>query len=328
MLKLSVIIGRFSGKHAGHDLLIETAFSRSNEVLILLGSANRPRTIKNPWTWQERREALLKDFPNVNVLPINDYKYNDEQWILDVNFTVSKFIKDKGFKDVQVTLVGHEKPDTDYLKWFPNWRYFRVESDIVASATIYRNHLYRNLPSVYTDEVLEDFEYFEKERTWFSSYPFPQALNINCADSVVECAGHILLIKRKNAPGRNTWALPGGHKNTNETFLECAIRELLEETNLRVPEKVLRGSIQTSKLFDSPTRGCGIPKSTVAYYFKIEKDRDGHIPRVSPKDDALEAKFVPFDQVMNAYKLFDDHQDIIGTLTGATPIPAILNLDN
>lgn len=325
MFKLSVIIGRFSGLHAGHEFLIETAISRGDVVLILLGSANRPRTVKNPWTWQERAKAIQGKFPEVGVLPLNDYKYNDEQWISDVNFTVESALQGK---EAQITLFGHEKPDTDYLAWFPNWRYFQVESDILGSGTITRDHLYRISPTVYTPEVQSDFKYFEEELTTFTDYPYPSALNINCADAVVECAGHILLIKRKASPGKNTWALPGGHKESNETFIDCAFRELTEETNLRVPEKVLRGSVRATKLFDSPTRGCGIPKTTLAVYIKIEKDRDGNMPRVSPSDDAIQAEWVKINEVMNSRKLHDDHQDIISDMTGALPVPAVLNPDN
>lgn len=328
MDKLNVIIGRFSGFHAGHEYLIETALFRGGEVVVLIGSANRPRTIKNPWTWQERRDTILQRFPDITILPINDYKYNDEQWISDVNYTVEFAKNVLRLNDPQITLYGHEKPDTDYLRWFPNWRYFRVESDIVASATVSRHWMFKHTPEVFSREVLNDFKYFEKEQELFNNYPFKDTLNFNCADSIVECAGHILLVQRKNAPGENTWALPGGFKNSNESFLDCAIRELLEETNLRVPEKVLRGSVVSKFLFDDPTRGCGIPRSTLGVYIKIDKDRDGNMPRANGSSDAKAAVWVPINDIMNKYRLFDDHQDIISKMTGAMPVPAVINLDN
>ena len=34
----------------------------------------------------------------------------------------------------------------------------------------------------------------------------------------------------------NTWGIPGGSKELNETLEECAIRELKEETNLKVDD--------------------------------------------------------------------------------------------
>jgi len=55
--------------------------------------------------------------------------------------------------------------------------------------------------------------------------------------------GKILLGKRIGAHGEGTWACPGGHLENHETILECAARELLEETGL-VAEKSHIGSYE------------------------------------------------------------------------------------
>lgn len=44
----------------------------------------------------------------------------------------------------------------------------------------------------------------------------------------------ILLIKRKNEPYKDCWALPGGFMEMDETLEKCAIRELKEETGIEV----------------------------------------------------------------------------------------------
>lgn len=326
-MNVNVVIGRFSGFHEGHRHLIETANSLGDNTIILIGSANRPRTIKNPWTWQERAKKILDAFPGVIVAPLNDYKYNDEQWIADVGTTVNFLISKAGIDSPRITLVGYEKDDTQYLEWFPEWRYYRLEESNtpLVSATLERENLFKTNPSIFTPEVLADWNYFQKERELFKDYPFPETLNFNCADAIVECAGQILLVQRNGVPGMNTWALPGGFRESNETFLQTALRELLEETNLRVPEKVIRGSIVSKKLFDEPDRGCGIPRNTVAFYIKLSRNSDGGLPRANGSSDAKAAKWVTLFDAMNKYKLFDDHQDIISDMLGIKPIPAIFN---
>lgn len=42
----------------------------------------------------------------------------------------------------------------------------------------------------------------------------------------------VLLIRRKNPPFKNAWALPGGFIEMEETLEESALRELYEETNI------------------------------------------------------------------------------------------------
>ena len=43
-----VFIGRFEPFHIGHKQVIEKALTLADEVIILVGSANQPRTLKNP----------------------------------------------------------------------------------------------------------------------------------------------------------------------------------------------------------------------------------------------------------------------------------------
>ena len=94
--------------------------------------------------------------------------------------------------------------------------------------------MYENFSDYLPMSVYNDFKYFDVEKERFKVYPYPETLNFNCSDALVVCSGHVLLIKRKFAPGENTWALPGGFKNRNETFQECALREFIEEINIRV----------------------------------------------------------------------------------------------
>ena len=59
--------------------------------------------------------------------------------------------------------------------------------------------------------------------------------------------GKVLLGKRKGAHGSGSWAFPGGHLEFNESFEDCAIREVFEETGLSV--KNLRFETITNDIF-------------------------------------------------------------------------------
>lgn len=323
MTKVGVIIGRFQPLHDGHVHLIKEAESQCDHLIILVGSANQCRSIKNPWNYVERGIKIHNVLNSLNITsasvhPLNDYLYNDLQWKADVITTVENFAG----TGVEITFFGHNKVGNNYLSWFPQWNYVNIESDIDISGTQVRNALFEAASDEVPKSVLADYAYYKKESETFKNYPYPDTLNFNCGDVVLECAGQILLIKRKFAPGAGTWALPGGFKNSNETFEQCAIRELFEETNLRVPEKVILGSIVSSKLFDSPLRSFGIPRNTLAVYIRISPNPDGTLPRANGSDDASDVRWEPINSVLNVLPLYDDHAEIVSSLTGVKPLSA------
>lgn len=59
----------------------------------------------------------------------------------------------------------------------------------------------------------------------------PQAL---CGGAVVTDGGRLLLVLRRNDPGRGLWSLPGGRVEPGETVEAAVRREVREETGLDV----------------------------------------------------------------------------------------------
>lgn len=325
-----IFIGRFQPMHEGHQAVLGQAASRCTKLLILVGSANSCRSVKNPWFFEERKDMISKKLRSAGIsnhiiMPINDYPYNDPQWISDVRETVKYSF---GNTETVPTLFGHTKEGNDYLKWFPDWKFQDLQATIHLNATQVRERMFAENHREMPETVRKDFLYYKKEAELFSGYPFPETLNFNCGDAVIECQGFIALIKRKNSPGQGTWALPGGFKNRNESFIDALFRELIEELGIKVPEKVLRGSLVKTKLYDSPHRSFGIPRNTLAGYIRINPDPNGQLPKLKAKDDALQAEWFTLNDALNKMPLYDDHKHIISELTGVMPRPAYINYGN
>ena len=61
--------------------------------------------------------------------------------------------------------------------------------------------------------------------------------------------GKFLIGKRKNAHGGGSWCLPGVHLEFGESWEACAVREVLEETGVRI--KNIKFASVTNDIFDA-----------------------------------------------------------------------------
>jgi bifunctional NMN adenylyltransferase/nudix hydrolase len=91
------------------------------------------------------------------------------------------------------------------------------------------------------------------------------------------------------------------------------IRELLEETGIKVPGPVLLGSVRESRVFDAIDRSAR--GRTITHAFKIVLP-DGSLPKVRGADDAEKAQFIPIAN-LDSSTCFEDHYEIITAMIGA-----------
>ena len=108
---------------------------------------------------------------------------------------------------------------------------------------------------------------------------------------------HLLLIKRKNEPFQDAWALPGGFVDEHEDIDEAVKRELREETKIIITE------LTQLKVFGKPFRDPRSHVVSIAYYGFVDENTVA-----LPADDAKEAQWFPVDELP---ALAFDHAEII-----------------
>lgn len=340
---LLVFIGRFQPFHKEHKRVIEIALEKSKNVLVLVGSAGSPRNIRNPFTFDERVNFIFDSFKGetrITIAPIYDKTYNDSAWIKQIQDTVTakalEIANPDGFQvngtaDIKIGLIGAAKDHTSYyLKMFPQWGSVNVPLDEPMHATAIRNAFLdgsnqkyqvcgSTLPSNVADFLYDDFinteaytqlqselAHANKYKKSWEAAPYP-VKHVTC-DAIVEQSGHVLLVKRRAEPGKGLWALPGGHLEQHERLMDGVIRELREETLIKIPEPVLRGSVVDTHMFDDPFRSNIGRVITYAAHIKLPNAKT--MPNVKGSDDAEKAKWVPISDLKEDL-FFDDHYHIL-----------------
>lgn len=339
---LAVFIGRMQPLHNGHIRNIKHALSVADHVLVITGSANQPRTPKNPFTAQERSDMITGIFPTdrVSVVGVEDY-YPDALWLKNVQTVAHTHLINLGFEifESNVAILGHKKDHTSfYLEQFPTWDFIeighrvRANGERILDASVIREHYFAGefeaiVPDVPV-EVLAFLDKFAKsinykvlieEQDYIKRYhkewePAPYPPTFVTTDAIVIQSGHVLLVKRRVAPGKGLWALPGGFVNQYERLEDGVIRELREETKLKIAARTLKSNIKHFEVFDAPNRS--LRGRTITNAYLIDLGTAPKLPKVKGDDDAEEARWFPLDIVdAMGSVLFEDHKSIIQTMS-------------
>lgn len=330
-----VFIGRMQCPHKVHLNIIRKALEKSHNVILLIGSANSPRTCKNPWTVDERETMIrscltFEQNHRVFVRGIEDRLYNEALWIQQVQRAVDNITQGNS---LDVALIGcHKDSSSYYLDEFPQWKLIDFPEYKDMNSTDIRN-VYLDPNQILLDNPTRDkleppieqflvefaktpeYQYLTEEFNFLTQHKekwkhSPYAPSFNCADAVVFCSGHVLLIRRRNAPGLNNFSIPGGYINTDEFPVDAAIRELIEETRLKGPNaRYIKDKIFTEHVFSHPNRSLRGRIFSHAYGINLG---DGPLPKVKGGDDASKACWISLNDLHNLKCLmFEDHADII-----------------
>lgn len=337
-----VFIGRFQPFHKGHLAVIQQGLDRAQQMIILCGSAHQPPSLRNPWSVQEREQMIRatlspEDNARIHIVPLMDSVYNDEIWVRNVQATVSGLVTAHHKKPhiaPRVGLIGHGKDRSAYyLNLFPQWGAVAVVNFENIDATAIRNAFFgantvtekaTELLPAGVQHYLQHYKDSDGYRNLHGEHEFvqrykqawttaPYAPTFVTVDAVVVQSGHVLLVERKARPGMGLMALPGGFLDGGERLLDACLRELREETKLKIPAPVLKGSIKKQHVFDDPYRSARGRTLTHAFYIELEPNQA--LPKVKGGDDAKYARWVALAD-LDPSTMFEDHYFIIQYFTG------------
>jgi bifunctional NMN adenylyltransferase/nudix hydrolase len=327
-----VFCGRFQPFHNAHLQTIKNALALADEVCIIVGSYRQTPTVKNPWTYEMRETMIRSCFTpqendRIKIAPMRDYLYNDNTWITSMYDIIAKMTNHSD----NVKIIGHKKDEsTEYLEFFPTWEWISQPNFGGINATDIRVDLFTHamikdsrhmLPECVTEHIyrwkagnelftnlIAEFEFVKKYRDSWKVAPYPPTFVTS--DAVCVKSGHVLVIKRGMNPGKGLFALPGGFVNQDEFVEDAAIRELREETGKWMSVEKLRERIENKHVFDHPKRDPRGRCITHAFLFKLNDK--GPLPLVKAEDDAAEALWMPFsDVIANEERFYADHAHII-----------------
>ena len=109
---------------------------------------------------------------------------------------------------------------------------------------------------------------------------------------------NFILIKRKNEPYKDYWALPGGFVDYGECVEDAAIREALEETSINVELKELVG------VYSNPSRDPRGHTVSITYTAR------GDMKKMNAADDACDIGLFKQEDLEKINLAFD-HAKII-----------------
>lgn len=261
-MKSALLAGRYQPFHLGHLSVAEDILQEPDvdKLIIGIGSAQYSHNEKNPFTADERermiRRSLHPEKP-YEMIKIDD-THDNSTWISHVEKSCPAF-------DIVYTgnpLVKQLFEGRGYEVRPPSLRYVISATDI-RKMMMLGDEWKKHVPQG-TVDVIDEIDGVRRVRETIVKYPRP----ILVTDLVINYNNHpeksgIVLIKRKDEPFINFWALPGGHFMPGKELIEtAAVREAKEETSLCIE----RTSLNLLGVYSEPGRDPRGNYVSIAYY--------------------------------------------------------------
>lgn len=336
-MSYGVLIGRFQPLHFGHIRTIKEALKVFDEVRILVGSANCPRSFHNPWTFEERKTMIEDALSSEELLKVtiypSDNHWNDVAWSKSIPSAHQWQSKDKaslicpakdgGTRKYLKDIVRHN-PGVYEKLWEPTNPWFQLHSTDLRSVifnpffedgvikdglkqfvypdTITQILEWRHSSKFEYQRLCRELDYHTRYKTELKNFPRNELTADLCLFN--KSGDKVLMIKRGRPPGELLWALPGGFVDQDETTLQAAYREFEEETRHALDPNVHR--VIGRDVFDEPSRSFRARIVSVTTFAQLTVD-ESELTLLPSLPETLEVEW----KMPQAIECFEDHYTII-----------------
>lgn len=290
---VGVIVGRFQVDqlHEAHKDLIQSVMNESERVIVFLGLSPARVTRNNPLDFESRKQMLIAEYPDLNVLYIKDVN-SDEVWSRVLDERIGDMV---GPTDT-VKLYGSRESFIDH--YVGKYSTCELEQEVFVSGTEIRNKISKRVKG--TPE-------FSQGVIWAAHNQYPKVYTTVDIAIWNEDGTQLLLARKEN---EDKYRFVGGFLDSRETLEQAARRECNEETTLEISDPQYLGSFPIDdwryrRELDSIT----------TVFFEAKRV----FGKPTPCDDIVELKWFEAD-TLNPEFLVEGHRQLLQALIQRTTI--------
>lgn len=225
-----VLVGRFQTHelHQGHIDLIKTIVGNHPKTIIFLGLSPCRVTRNNPLDFESRKQMILKEFPDVNVLYIKDTP-TDDVWSKSLDEKIGDII------GPNQTVVLYGSRDCFIKHYTGKYKTQELLQETYVSGSEVRNSISKKVKN--TAE-------FRKGVIWAAYNQYPKVWATVDIAIMDEDENRVLLARK---PNEAQYRFIGGFAEPNsDSYEQDAKREVMEEAGVEVSEMEYLGSFKIS----------------------------------------------------------------------------------
>lgn len=288
---VGVIVGRFQVHelHDAHRDLIQYVCDAHEKVVIFLGLSPLMVSSNNPLDFEARKQMILAEFPDVNVLYVKDVS-DDDVWSKKVDEQIEDLLTPA---QSVVLYGGRDSFISHYTGRYPTQEL--VQSTFM-SGTAQRKAIARSRAKASAE--------FRAGVIWASQSRFPTAYTTVDIAILNPATGQILLGRK---PGEKEYRFIGGFSDPKSPSFEAdAVREVREETGLEVGDlKYLGSTVVDDWRYRNEPDGIKTMLFTAKYLHG----------RPTPGDDIEEVRWFNFSMVLpGANHIIPTHRPLMAML--------------